>query len=112
MRNIVLATALALIVGILAKESTAEAATRSGCIVNTVQYDNGRIAVWCNGDSVIYYAFTSHPFCGTQSLDTLKLWLPIFESAILSGKKVDFDYNAPAGSCIDRNISSVRLQRL
>lgn len=105
-------SALSLALAIGGITSDAQAATKSGCIVNTVQYDSGRIAVWCSGDASIYYAFTSHPSCGTQSLDTLKLWLPIFESAILSGKKVDFDYNAPAGACIDRNIFSVRLQRL
>jgi hypothetical protein len=110
MKKVICALALGLAISSAAND--AAAATKSGCIVNTVQYDSGRIAVWCSGDASIYYAFTSHGSCGTQPLDTLKLWLPIFESAILSGKKVDFEYNAAAGACIDRNITSVRLQRL
>jgi hypothetical protein len=101
--------ALAALAGVGTIAHRAYASTKTACTITQIQYDNGRIALWCANDAAIYYAFQSHPYCGTQSLDTMKQWLGMLQARLLSAKPVDFDYNAPAGSCIDRNIYSLRV---
>jgi hypothetical protein len=95
----------------------AKAATQSGCIVNTIQYDNSqRLAVWCSGAASIIYSFgpAYGTSCSPVSVDTVKLWETMIQSALLSGKKVDLDYttNTNCFSGTTPIITGVRLQAL
>jgi hypothetical protein len=92
----------------------AMALTKSACTVTRVLYDgnsNSRLAVWCSGDANIYYAFNNDPSCGTQvSVNTLKIWESIFQSALLSGRKVDFNFNnGPAACAIPLMSSNIQI---
>jgi hypothetical protein len=93
----------------------AEAATQSGCLVQTMQYDNSqRLAVWCSGAPSIIYSFgpAYGNACHPVSVDTVKLWESMIQSALLSGKKVDLDYVTNPG-CFNGStpiITQVRLQ--
>jgi hypothetical protein len=93
----------------------AHAATQSGCIVNTIQYDNSqRLVVWCSGAASLFYSFgpAYGTSCSPVSVDTVKLWETMIQSALLSGKKVDLDYTTNT-SCFSGTtpiITQVRLQ--
>jgi hypothetical protein len=41
----------------------------------------------------------------------MKLWLSQAQSALLSGKPLYLIYTVPAGSCVDRALTSVGLRR-
>lgn len=95
--------------------ATANAATQSSCVVQTFQYDNSqRLALWCNGVGPIFYSFGSNygSSCQPVSLDTVKVWESMLQSALLSGKRVDIDYvtNSACYSGSVRIITTVRLQ--
>jgi hypothetical protein len=81
----------------------ASAATKSACTVTRVLYDGNsqsRLAVWCSGDANIYYAFNNDPSCGSQaSINTLKIWESLFQAALLSGRKMDFNWSTGGGAC-------------
>lgn len=109
LRNVLLALAAG--AAIAGGAPAARAVTRPQCLVNQIQYDTGRLAIWCQADPAIYYAFTSHASCSTQPLETVKLWLGMLQAALVAGKKVELDFTPPAGSCIDRAVTSVRLLR-
>lgn len=93
----------------------ANAATQNACVVQTMQYDNSqRLALWCNGVGSIFYSFGAAygSSCQPVSLDTVKVWESLLQSALLSGKRVDVDYTTNSGcySGTVRIISAVRLQ--
>jgi hypothetical protein len=89
----------------------AYAAEKPTCIPVRIDTDGSRIAVWCQNDANIYYAFkTSFNTCQGHPTDTLKMWLGLLQSALLANKPVHLYYNSPAGSCVDRTIISVGLK--
>ncbi len=97
--------------GVALFASTVLAAEKNPCSVDRVDTDGNRIAIWCSGDSNVYYIFkTGYNTCTGASVDTMKMWLSQAQSALLSGKPLQFFYNAPAGSCVDRTITSVGLK--
>src|SRR6266849_3778788 len=92
--------AFALLASTATHSKEAEAATQSACTVVTVQYDDSqRMAVWCSGVGPIHYVFGS-PYgssCSAVSIDTMKIWESMLQSALLSGRKVDLDFTTNAG---------------
>lgn len=112
-----LIAALAFAAIVTLSSGQARAATTSGCTVQTIQYDGGpRIAIWCTGNSSIHYVFGSgYGSCATPaSIDTIKLFHSMLQSALLAGKKVDLDYNTTTSSCAGapsvRAVYAIRLQ--
>ena len=91
---------------IVGYSSDAHAVTKSGCTVTGVQYDNNRLAVWCANDSQIYYAFNyATGTCAQSNITTMKIWLSMFQSALLSGRPVDFQYDNSTTTCSVRIIN-------
>ena len=93
----------------VAVSSDAQAVPKS-CTVNTVQYDeDGRLALWCDGDSNIYYGFSYQPTgqttCTVNTKDTLKVWVSLLQAALLSGRPVSFEYDATKTGCNTRIVS-------
>jgi hypothetical protein len=90
------------------------AATKTGCTITQIQYDTGRVALWCSGDANIFYSFNaaSGPSWGTACVatanDTQKFWVSMLQTSLLAGHTVDFDYTNPA-NCNIPNILSVRI---
>ncbi len=88
------------------------AAEKSSCLVERIDTDGNRIAVWCQSDSNIYYMFKTgyDANCGGTSVDTMKMWLSQFQAALLSGKPAQFFYNPTTSNCAVRLITSVGLR--
>lgn len=110
----IMALAVGVVIGISAVSGQAMALTKSACTVTRVLYDgnsSSRLAVWCSGDANIYYAFNNEASCGTQaSINTLKIWESLFQAALLSGRKVDFNYNnGPAACAIPLMSSNIQI---
>ena len=91
----------------------AHASVKTYCTVQDMQYDKGRLAVWCSGDSdtsnAPYYVFSSEtPFesCSTESTTTIEIWQGLFESAIMAGRLMDFDFEYPTSTCSIKRISA------
>lgn len=63
------------------------------CSVNRVQYDRGRLVVWCSNDSKPYYALDSVTGCAVQTIDTLRIWAAMAQAALLSGKYAVLSYD-------------------
>jgi Fe-S cluster assembly iron-binding protein IscA len=89
--------------------SDAQALPKS-CTVNTVQYDeDGRLVLWCEGDSNVYYGFSYQPAaqttCTVNTKDTVKVWVSLLQAALLSGRPVSFEYDATKTGCNLRMIS-------
>ncbi|HVZ74180.1 MAG TPA: hypothetical protein VHJ20_17495 [Polyangia bacterium] len=107
------ALAAAAFVGVATSSAPSVAATRTGCQIWQIQYDTGRVALWCVGDTQIYYSFNaaSGPSWGSACVatagDTQKIWLSMLQSSLLAGRTVDFDYSSPT-NCAIPNISSLR----
>jgi hypothetical protein len=110
-----LVAALPMLVALTLSSTKAHAATESACTVATVQYDNSvRLVVWCNGVGSLHYAFGAGygAACRSASVDTIKVWEAMLQSALLAGKKVDLDYTTDPGcfSGTVRIITQLRLQ--
>lgn len=113
-----LIAALAFAAVVALSSGQARAATTYGCTVQTIQYDGGpRIAIWCTGNSsLVHYVFGSgYGSCAyPASIDTIKLFHSMLQSALLAGKKVDLDYNTTTSTCAGapsvRAVSAIRLQ--
>ena len=113
-----LALGLGIAATIAIASSFAQAASTNSCIVEIIGYDGSpRLAVWCSNSEKIHYAFgTNWSDCKnaglTVSMDTIKIWHNMLQSALLSGRKVDLDYNVKAGCQRGvRVISAIRLHR-
>ena len=110
-----LLAAIPMLAALTLSSTNAFAATENACTVATIQYDNSvRLVVWCSGVSSIHYAFGSAygAACRSASVDTVKLWEAMLQSALLAGKKVDLDYTTDP-SCFGggvRIITQIRLQ--
>ena len=92
--------ALTLGVSVCTFGGTAAAASKSGCTVTSIMFDGSRMLTTCANDgSTSYYGFLSVPGCAVQSLDTLKIWLSMLQSALLSGRTADFFFQPPSSTC-------------
>jgi hypothetical protein len=85
----------------LGATSQAEAAaqTKTSCTITRIQYDGGRFVVWCANDAQLYYGsnWQIGTGCPTQTMDTVKMWLSMFQTALLSGRLVDFNFENACG---------------
>jgi len=110
-----LLVALPMLAVLMLPSTKVHAATESACTVATIQYDNSvRLAVWCSGVGPIHYAFGAGygAACRSASVDTIKVWESMLQSALLAGKKVDLDYTTDP-DCFSgtvRIITQLRLQ--
>jgi len=113
MKRTVLATillALVFVVGL--GSSQAQAATQTGCIVTKQQYDNSpRLVVWCSGVGSLFYSFGPgwSASCSPVTVDTLKLWSSMVQTALLSAKKIEMDYTTDPGCS---NVPIIQYLRL
>ncbi len=80
-------------------------AQKTNCVVTRYQYDENRLALWCSGDGTIYYAFTTSQGtgCPVQTAETMKIWVSMAQTSLLSGKSLDFWSNT---SCTTLKIMS------
>lgn len=112
---IMLAFALTIANGITSRD--AQATTVSGIVVEIIQYDGSpRIAVWSSNQPVHYVFGTTWASCKkaglTVSMDTIKIWHNMLQSALLSGRKVDLEYTTkPTCENGSRAITAIRLHR-
>lgn len=79
-------------VGLLTAAPADAAVVSTVCTVTRVQYDVGRLALWCSGDSRIYYAasFSLGTNCSVQNAETLKTWTSMAQAAMLSARPLTF----------------------
>jgi hypothetical protein len=95
--------------------SPSEASTKTGCTITQIQYDTGRLALWCSGDSNIYYSFdaATGPSWGTTctatATDTQKIWMSMLQTSLLAGRTVDFDWGSQS-TC--GNLSQITTLRV
>jgi hypothetical protein len=70
------------------------------CKISAVQYDNGRLALWCSNDTTnIFYGFQSASGCVNQNIDTLKVWSSLAQGGLLSGRAVNLYFAQPSSTC-------------
>lgn len=98
-----LATILSLAFGALIGTSSSPAAAATGikadCTVTQLAYDS-HLFVQCSGDPVNYFAYLNDSCSATvASIDTLKIWESMFNSALLSGRKVDIYFSTNNAGC-------------
>jgi hypothetical protein len=95
--------------------------TKSGCTVGLVAYTAGKLNISCspggNGIVVNNYAVTSdydlgqfETTCRRESVDTLKRWATMAESALISGRPVDITVTDTSTTCNIKLISAVSLR--
>jgi hypothetical protein len=102
------------LLGISSFSSEARADSIKGnCTVTALQVDS-RLAIWCASDSTVYYVFSAQPTgatgCALASMDKMKMWQSLIQSALLSGHPIDFAYRPSDTACgVPSLTSSVKL---
>ncbi len=95
----VVAAALAAVVG--THTGDANAAVKADCVVSVLSFD-GRLIVTCSASSIQYYALPSSNYgstCYPATVDTIKVWQSMVQSAELSGRKIDITYATAPSTC-------------
>ena len=88
-------------VGVVSKPAHAATVFVNNCAVSSILYRDSFLEFICVGSSTPYHGFAPGVGCPAsqiRTLDTVKLWVGMVEAAMLSGKKLNFDYD-DAGTC-------------
>lgn len=107
-----LQVAVVLAAGVAVVTAPADAAQSTAATPTSVEYFGASPNLYIVIGGVQYVGQLTAPGCGgsAQSVETLKLWASLAQSAFLSGKKISIWYDTGGACGTNRYIASVILQ--
>jgi hypothetical protein len=110
--SFVLALAASLAVGTDSGPAQAAVGSRTGCSISMISYDTSdRLILVCSsGTFTTFYSFNFAPGCVTDSIDRIKIYLSMLQSAMLSGRTVDIVFNPPNETCGVATINTLQMR--
>lgn len=89
--------------------SRASGSRKLGCTISGFEYDEGRIMLTCAGDATTYYGLANGAAC-SFGIDTIKVWVSMIQSQMLSGRTIEMWVN-DAATCGVPVIGSVKMNQ-